>query len=219
MKNDNLIRKYNRIDVVVFRKTHEAYGGLSNMAAGFPIILNGEKILSSEALYQSCRFPHKPDIQKMIIAQKSPMTAKMWSKSFLQETRKDWPLIRVKVMRWCIQMKLAQNFALFGRLLLSTEEKPIVEESIRDEFWGAKPFGNGTLVGMNVLGRLLMELRQQCKELLRKQSDFIVKPPEISSFLFIGEKIEGVTLSKDIVSAVSNDKQFSNGAIDLFGDH
>lgn len=64
-----------------FRKTKEEYGGLSNMAAGFPIELNGVRILSSEALYQAMRFPNHPDYQKEIIQQRSPMTAKMISKN------------------------------------------------------------------------------------------------------------------------------------------
>ena len=72
-------RKYDRASSVVFRKTDEPFGGLSNMASGFPLSLNGSRILTSEALYQACRFPHRPEVQRLIIEQKSPMTAKMKS--------------------------------------------------------------------------------------------------------------------------------------------
>lgn len=75
------IRKYYRDKSIVFRKTKEDFGGLSNMAGGYLIYLNGIRILSSEALYQACRYPHIPDAQKEIVFQKSPMTAKMKSKS------------------------------------------------------------------------------------------------------------------------------------------
>ena len=64
-------------------------------------------------------------------------------------------------MRWCLRVKLAQNWQNFAELLLTTEECPIVEESGKNDFWGAKPLENGTLVGRNVLGRLLMELREE----------------------------------------------------------
>ena len=65
-------RSYERQDSVVFCKTNEEFGGLSNMAPGFPLRVNGIDILTSEALYQACRFPHLPDVQRLIITQKSP---------------------------------------------------------------------------------------------------------------------------------------------------
>ena len=74
-------------DCAVFRKTHEKNGGLSNMAAGYPVYFNGTQIRTSEALYQACRFPDYPDIQKEIINQKSPMTAKDISRKYNYLTR------------------------------------------------------------------------------------------------------------------------------------
>ena len=67
-------------------------------------------------------------------------------------------------MRWCLRVKLAQNWAKFSDLLLRDSIiSPIVEESPEGCFWGAKPSMNRTLAGMNVLGRLLMELREAVK--------------------------------------------------------
>ena len=66
-----------------------------------------------------------------------------------------------KVMRWCLRVKLAQIWDEFSRLLLATGDRPIVEESRKDEFWGAKVVNTDTLVGVNALGRLLMELREK----------------------------------------------------------
>ena len=40
-------------ECVTFRKTREEYGGLSNMASGYPIYIGKKKILTSEALYQA----------------------------------------------------------------------------------------------------------------------------------------------------------------------
>ena len=54
------LREYERSNAVVFLKTSEAFGGLSNMAPGFPLCVNGIAIRTSEALYQACRFPHVP---------------------------------------------------------------------------------------------------------------------------------------------------------------
>ena len=174
-------RSYRRSESAVFLKTKEKHGGLSNMAGGFPLVVNGVAIRSSEALYQACRFPHLPEVQRTIIAQKSPMTAKMKSKPHRDNSRPDWNAVRVGIMRWCLQVKLAQNYDKFGRLLLETGDKPIVEHSRRDDFWGAKPVDDATLSGVNALGRLLMELR----ELARQETPetlLFVNPLEIENF-------------------------------------
>lgn len=71
--------------------------------------------------------------------------------------------VRVRIMRWCIRVKLAQNWERFGGLLAETANRPIVEESRKDDFWGAIPGPDGRLVGRNVLGRLLMELRDSLR--------------------------------------------------------
>ena len=62
-------RLYPLQNTVSFRKTTEKWGGLSNMAKGYPLLINGLPIQSSEILYQACRYPDYPDIQKAIITQ------------------------------------------------------------------------------------------------------------------------------------------------------
>ncbi len=181
-------RTYDRRTSVVFCKTQEAFGGLSNMAAGYPLVVNGVDIRTSEALYQACRFPHRPDVQRLILAERSPMTAKMKGKPHRHDTRPDWDAVRVSIMRWCLRVKLAQNWRQFSELLLSTDERPIVEESRKDDYWGAKVVDPGTLVGMNVLGRLLMELREEVKSAPADQLQR-VEPPRIPDFQLYGQPI------------------------------
>lgn len=188
-------RTYRRADVVVVYKTKESFGGLSNMAAGFPLEVNGIRILTSEALYQACRFPHLPEVQKEIIGQHSPMTAKMKSKPHRKNTRADWDRVRTGVMRWCLRVKLAQHYEEFGRLLLATEDRPIVEQSRRDDYWGAKVVDvddDETLLGQNVLGRLLMELREHLKKDTDESLNMVL-PLDIPNFLLLGRPIETVT--------------------------
>ena len=64
------------------------------MASGFPIRINGVRVLTSEALYQACRFPHRPEVQRLIIEQTSPMTAKMKGKPYRDDSRPDWDSVR-----------------------------------------------------------------------------------------------------------------------------
>jgi len=193
-----LLRTYVRSEVVVVFKTKEAFGGLSNMASGYPLQINGIRILTTEALYQACRFPHMPEIQREIIGQHSPMTAKMKSKPYRKDSRSDWDEVRYKVMRWCLRVKLAQNYAEFGRLLLATHDRPIVEQSRKDDYWGAKladELGE-TLTGQNVLGRLLMELREKLKEDTEERLKS-VPPLGIPHFMLLGKPIETVAPSGD----------------------
>ena len=132
-------RTYDPAASVVFFRKHPELGGLSNMARGFPLRVAGVEVRTSEALYQACRFPHRPELQRRIVDAGSPMTAKMLSRRHRRESRPDWLDVRVEVMRWCLRVKLAQNRRAFGGLLLATGNLPIVEQSRWDDFWGAKP--------------------------------------------------------------------------------
>lgn len=184
-KND--FRTYIKEECIVFRKTHEEFGGLSNMASGYNIKIGNVTILTSEALYQCCRYPHLSEVQKLIISERSPMTAKMISKKYYKETRSDWNNVRINVMRWVLRVKLLNNFDMFGSLLRKTGQKYIVEESRKDNFWGAMLQNDGVLVGQNILGRLLMELRQQYLNL--NNSSIILRPLEIENFRFLDENM------------------------------
>lgn len=195
---------YNANECCVFRKTKELYGGLSNMASGFPLKVNGTHILTSEAIYQACRFPHLPDIQEKIIKEKSPMSAKMVGKPFRSNSRVDWDDTRIKIMRWCLRVKLAQNFIEFGKLLESTFDKPIVEDSSKDDFWGAirDKQDENILRGTNALGRLLMELRQFYNDKRYSYEMFVVEPLSIPNFTLFGKKIETIDERESFISTI-----------------
>ncbi|MCK6529694.1 NADAR family protein [Myxococcota bacterium] len=187
-------RTYTIAECITFRKTNEKFGGLSNMSAGFPLVVCGIPISTSEALYQACRFPHLPSVQEMILREASPMTAKMRSKPHRSNSRQDWDRVKVRVMRWCLRVKLTQNWSKFSDLLLATGERPIVEFSMKDPYWGASPVKgqDGILVGANVLGRLLMELRVKLmgpdREALRD-----VDPPAVVDALLLGRTLERIS--------------------------
>lgn len=193
--SEELIRTYQIGDVVRFRKTTEEFGGLSNMAPGFPVVVLGYRIRTSEALYQACRFPHLPEVQRMILDEGSPMTAKMRSKPYRKDSRPDWEDVRVKVMKWCLRVKLIYNWRKFSELLLATGVRPIVEDSRKDNYWGAIIQGNNALSGQNVLGRLLMDLRKRIHD--NPESLRYVQPLRIQNFCLLGEPISEIISPKD----------------------
>lgn len=183
-------RTYSKKDSIVFGKTDGPFGGLSNMAPGYPLLINDHIVLTSEALYQAMRYPLFPEVQQEIIDQNSPMTAKMISKKYLVKTRQDWEEIRVRMMRWSLEVKLSQNWDKFGELLLKTGDKDIVEYSTKDQFWGAKENEESQLEGVNALGRLLMELRN--KYVHTNQKPECVAPLQVIGFLLLGFEIDTV---------------------------
>ena len=96
--NPEKFRKYHIDTSIVFWKTTEKWGELSNMTSGFPLFINDSFIPSSEALYQACRFPDYPEIQKMVIGQPNAMYAKRVAQQNESYTRKDWYQYRVLIM-------------------------------------------------------------------------------------------------------------------------
>ena len=141
-----------------------------------------------EALYQACRYPHHPAIQREILAQASPIAAKMKSKHAYALTRPDWEVVRVPIMAWCLRLKLAQHWEPMSQLLLATGRRPIVEASFRDQFWGAVAVDTERLVGANVLGCLLGALRDR----VRQGADHelrLVTPPGIPDLCLLGRRV------------------------------
>lgn len=186
------IRLYDVEKCISFRKTSEKFGGLSNMAPGYLIKLNGIDILTSEALYQACRFPNHPKIQQEIFRQHSPMYAKNISKKYLHLTRLHWEVDRIKIMRWALRMKLVNNWYTFGSLLKSTDSKIIVEHSNKDDFWGAKLI-DYHFEGTNALGRLLMELREQYL-VFEHKTIITIQPPKIKDFKILEKIVTPITV-------------------------
>lgn len=181
-------REYRIQEVITFARTDGKFGGLSNMAPGYILFVNEVNIQSSEILYQACRFPLFPQIQEEILRTKSPMDGKNISRKYLTYSRQDWDSVKFKVMKWCLEVKLVQNYSEFSKLLLSTGEKSIVEYSTKDSLWGACPKSNDLLVGVNALGRLLMELREKIKSgVLTQQS--VIYPLNIPAFLLFNKNI------------------------------
>jgi ribA/ribD-fused uncharacterized protein len=183
------MRTYLISESVLFRKTKEEFGGLSNMAAGFSLNVNEIIIPTAEHLYQACRFPDYPKIQWDIINEKSPMKAKWIGRANIKYTRQDWEFIQFKVMQWALEVKLSQNWNNFSSLLKSTGNRNIVEVTPKPKVWGAVIKGD-YCEGINALGRLLMHLRE--KYVHPNKRNYCVSPLEVSNFFLLGSLIDTV---------------------------
>lgn len=154
----------------------------SNFYTKSPFVLDGKKWSSSEHYYQAAKWEHEPDYQALIIECDIPLKAFKMSKQrklvsyhvnlvINKKTNKmkvndaitlhknlkprsDWQEIKINVMRKALKAKFEQNPKLKA-LLKSTGNSEIIEGSPYDYFWGE----GKEKTGKNVLGKLLMELR------------------------------------------------------------
>jgi len=175
--------RYRTENCVMFYQSREPFGGLSNMAGGYPIQLGEFTIRTSEHLYQAMRYPDHPDVQLAIIDIASPLRAKQYAHQNLHLGRPDWYEIKSDVMAWCLELK-ACNVS-FRTLLETTGKHDIVEASPNDNYWGAVPAGDGMRIGWNTLGRLLWLLRRRLEIAL--PPDFRTSVIDIPRFRFAGE--------------------------------
>lgn len=165
------------------------------MAKGYPLLINNIPIQSSEILYQACRYPEHPDIQKLIITNSNPFEAKKIARKYDALTRAGWEENRVSIMKWCVRVKLCQNWKPFFELLNATNEANIVEHSDKDIFWGARKESDNSFYGINVLGRILMETRELARK--KGQDGFLIIPPlKIDRFDILGDPISIIRADK-----------------------
>ena len=148
---------------VFFHKKTDKHWILSNMAS-CPLEIDGIPFKNSEHLFQTLKFATPESIRAVYQSNNAKMTAKHYQK-LGGHRREDWEQILVDVMKFCLQQKYEQCLE-FRTELERTNGYNIVElqdakndkESTRANAWGVKSKGQN-YVGPNLMGRLLMELR------------------------------------------------------------
>jgi hypothetical protein len=138
-----------------FYKASGPYGYLSNLYKA-PIYFEGFIFPHSEAAYQFGK-PRDRTVADWIVAAPKPHLCAMAAHGLLvYDIVEDWNIKKVDRMRRVLLEKFTQHQILAG-YLLSTGSKILIEESKTDAFWGIGKKGNG----QNMLGKLLMETREQ----------------------------------------------------------
>ena len=127
-----------------------------------PIAAGPWRFRTSEALYQATKFPSHPDIQQRIAEASTARESADIGRTPGVTIHPAWSAHRVDVMRWVLRMKREANADEIDAVLATTAERPIVEASTRDVWWGAQPVAD-RYEGRNVLGCLWMEVRQQLR--------------------------------------------------------
>ena len=157
------MRIYARDRACGFRFTHAEWGAFSNFQPlAVPIAAGPWTFGTAEAIYQAGKFASRPEIQQRIAEAPTPRQAAAIGRTPGLGIDPSWNAQRVDVMRWVLRLKREANAAEIDAVLAATADRPIVEVSTRDPWWGARPVAD-RYEGRNVLGRLWMELREQLR--------------------------------------------------------
>lgn len=143
-------------NVIKFYSVNDEYGEFSNFAL-FPIRLKGKNWPTSEHYFQAMKFKSAAD-QDDILKSSTPMGAAKRGRDRKRKLREDWDSVKCDIMREAVRAKFNQYEDLKA-LLLSTRDAEIIEHTENDAYWGDG--GNGS--GKNMLGRILMEIREELK--------------------------------------------------------
>ena len=158
---------YPQAECVTIHKVDDEWGIFCNFAKT-PLVVDGVTFKSSEELFQLMKFKDEGVIIRIAqgitnndkVCHQIKRTVKSYEK---EHRREDWGKMVVDAMKFCLQTKYEQCEE-FRWMLKKSEGYYIVEDQRsfpkkNADAWGVKLIGK-EFVGPNLLGRLLMELRE-----------------------------------------------------------
>ena len=160
------IQEYPADKTAAFCKVAEEWGVLGNFAPT-PIVVGGVPFDCTETLFQMMKFTDL-ESRKIIYAQKGqPIKMKAKHQEKVGVVREDWGRIFIDAMKFCLMQKYNQS-ETFRNELERSKGLFIVEQQANPRrpagAYSAKLSDDGnTWAGPNIMGRLLMLLRDQGK--------------------------------------------------------
>ena len=145
-----------------FYKEHGPLGYLANYSNhGF--IKDGVYYKTAEHYYQASKFDDEV-IRKKIINCSTPKEASIIGRDRNNIRRRDWPHHKLDEMYMAVYLKFSQNKDIRSKLI-ETRNKEIREMTTKESYWGIGP----NLDGINHIGKILMQVRQNVKKDLLKE--------------------------------------------------
>ncbi|MBO4536413.1 MAG: NADAR family protein [Bacteroidales bacterium] len=160
------IQEYPADKTAAFCKVDKEWGVLGNFAPT-PILVDGVPFDCTEKLFQIMKFTDR-ESRKIVYAQKGqPIKMKARHQEKVGAVREDWGRIFIDAMKFCLMQKYAQS-ETFRKELERSKGLFIVEQQADSRrtagAYSAKLSEDGkTWTGPNIMGRLLMELRDNGK--------------------------------------------------------
>lgn len=142
--------------VINFYMPSDEHGYLSNFSR-HRIFLKDKIWRTVEHYFQAQKFAGKKQEEEIRRAF-TPKQAAQIGRDRKNPLRNDWEEVKVGIMKEALVAKFTQHKDL-KELLLKTENALLVEHTHKDSFWGDGGYGHG----LNMLGKLLMEVREELK--------------------------------------------------------
>ncbi len=142
--------------VINFYSTTGEYGCFSNFSR-HSIFLKGKRWPTSEHYFQAQKFAGT-EHEEAVRMCKKPSEAANMGRSRKLPLRRDWELVKDRVMLEALRAKFTQHEELKAALL-GTGDAKLVEHTERDSYWGDG--GDGS--GKSRLGQILMQIREELR--------------------------------------------------------
>ncbi|WP_299489690.1 NADAR family protein [Acaryochloris sp. IP29b_bin.137] len=148
---------------IFFYKVQDPYGCFSNFSL-HRIDLQGHTWPTSEHYYQAQKYQgtSHQGLCDQIRQAPTPEAAAALGRNPDYNVQPDWDVIKPKVMYAAVRTKFLAHPTIQAELL-ATGDELIVENSPFDAYWGCGADGNGR----NQLGKILMQVRQDIRQLLQ----------------------------------------------------
>lgn len=137
----------------VFFYEHEFYV-FSNFSS-FALEWKGKLWPTSEHAYHAEKFGDE-ETKETIRAMRSAHDAFKFAEANRNKRRADWNDVKLGIMKDILREKVNQH-PYVKKKLLESGERPLIEDSWRDDEWGWGPNKDGK----NLLGKLWMEIRDE----------------------------------------------------------
>lgn len=160
------VHTYDADKCIRIHKVQDQWGIFCNFAKT-PLMVKGYTFSSSEELFQLMKFKDSAVLKNIVAGitandkqcDQIKMTVRSYEKKY---RRKDWGKMVIDAMKFCLQTKYDQCEEFRNKLIESSGYNIVEDQSSftksNPDAWGVK-LREGEYVGPNLLGRLLMELR------------------------------------------------------------
>lgn len=161
------IESYPADKTAPFCKVDAPWGIFSNFGRT-PLVVDGVSFDCSEKLFQVMKFADTESRRTVYTAKGQTMKMKAKHQEKVGTVRPEWGEIIVDAMKFCLMQKYVQSEAFRielerSRGLFIVEDQTTFPKKNPDT-WGVKQSGDGKeYIGPNLMGRLLMELRDNGK--------------------------------------------------------
>ena len=158
------VNRYPAEQCALVKTAAEEWGILGNFGRA-SVVINGVEFSNTEKLFQCMKFAHMLVIQEIYAQNNMGIKMKAKKKEYEVYVRKDWPRYFLDALKFVLVTKYEQSEDFRNELERSNGLYIVEDESSRNQVadaYGTVREGD-EMVGPNLLGQFLMELRDTGK--------------------------------------------------------